>query len=303
MSVMKDHFVNPDENRLRAGWRVFLFLVAAFLVATVVNGIIKTVFGGPPSDKTVSIVVRGLIVIVNATLVVGLMRRYIDKKSFVSLGLRFDGSGMLDLLVGLVLSGLMVGIIFVLLLYFGLLEIKEVGWTGSGIPSMLGILLWLFGIGLAVGWSEELAFRGYLLQNLREGIGMVWAVILSCILYGIVHMLNPNSTLLSGMLIAVIGFLRIFGWLRSGQLWLSMGMHTGWNFFQGPIFGFQVSGTHSEVLIKHTLTGQGWITGGPFGPEAGIIVVPMVLFALLVMFLWTTKRENTPWLEEKKRAA
>ena len=96
--MVKDYFVNPDENRLRAGWRIFLFLVAAFLIATIVNGIVKVVFGGPPSDKTVSIVVRGVIVIVNATLMVGLMRRYIDKKPFVSLGLRFDGSGMLDLL-------------------------------------------------------------------------------------------------------------------------------------------------------------------------------------------------------------
>jgi len=149
----------------------------------------------------------------------------------------------------------MVGIVFVVLLSFGLLEIEEVGWTGSGISPI----------------------------------------------FGIIHMLNLNSTWLSGVLIAILGFLRIFGWLRSGQLWLSMGMHAGWNFFQGPIFGFQVSGLGTESLIKQTVIGPNWITGGSFGPEAGIVVVPVVLLALLVMFLWTFKRKNTPWIRHSKK--
>jgi len=108
-------------------------------------------------------------------------------------------------------------------------------------------------------------------------------------------MSNPDSTVFSGVLIAIFGFLRIFGWLRTNQLWLSIGMHAGWNFFQGPIFGFSVSGLDSESLIKHTITGPDWMTGGFFGPEAGIVVVPVVLFGLIVMFLWTIKRDDTPW--------
>nr|QNO53989.1 hypothetical protein OHMBFCMF_00008 [Methanosarcinales archaeon ANME-1 ERB6] len=298
--MKKSYFINPDENRLRAGWRIFLFLVAMFLIAIIVNGVVKLA-GGPPADETFSWVLRGIIVIINATLVVWILRRYIDKKSFVSLGLKFDSLGILDVLVGIILSGLMVGIVFVVLLSFGLLEIEEVGWTGSGISPIFGIILWFFGIGAAVAWSEELAFRGYLLQNMSEGIGLVWAVTISCIFYGVIHMLNPNSTWLSGVLIALIGVLRIFGWLRSSQLWLSMGMHAGWNFFQGPIFGFQVSGLSTESLIKQTVIGPDWITGGSFGPEAGIVVVPVVLLALLVMFLWTSKRKNTPWILHSKK--
>jgi membrane protease YdiL (CAAX protease family) len=126
----------------------------------------------------------------------------------------------------------------------------------------------------------------------------VWAVVVSCILYGLMHMSNPNSTCLSGTLIAVIGFLRILGWLRTGQLWLSMGMHAGWNFFQGPVFGFSVSGMTTGSLITHSLSGPDWVTGGPFGPEAGIVVVPVVLLAILVMCLYTVKRSQRcrpPW--------
>ncbi|MFC1502296.1 hypothetical protein ACFL6A_02680 [bacterium] len=79
-----------------------------------------------------------------------------------------------------------------------------------------------------------------------------------------------------------------------------MGMHAGWNFFQGPIFGFSVSGMETESWIKHTLQGPTWITGGSFGPEAGIFVLPVVLLGLLVMVFWTKKRGNTPLKKKMK---
>jgi membrane protease YdiL (CAAX protease family) len=296
---LKNCFWNPDENRLRAGWRIILFLIIVPVMLRTLVVVIKPFIGGTLEDQMVSWVFRGVLVVITATLAVWMSRRFFDKRSVSSLGLRLDGKAILDGLVGLALSGLMVAIVFGVLLYSGLLEVKEIGWTGSGTSPILAILLWFFGIGAAVGWSEELIFRGYLLQNLRDGVGMMWAVTLSCIFYGLVHMLNPNSTLLSGLLISIIGYLRIFGWLRSSQLWLSMGMHAGWNFFQGPIFGFSFSGYGSESLIKQSVIGPDWITGGSFGPEAGIVVVPVVLLGLLVMFLWTGKRKNTPWIQRK----
>lgn len=89
----------------------------------------------------------------------------------------------------------MIGTLFVVFLVSGLLEIKEISWRSSGFPAVFGILFWLFGIGLAVGWSEELAFRGYLLQNMKDGMGIWWAVFLSCLLYGLIHMSNPSSSI------------------------------------------------------------------------------------------------------------
>jgi membrane protease YdiL (CAAX protease family) len=294
--MIKNYFWNSDENRLRTGWRLFLFIPAVPVIMRILNLALRPVFGGSLENNTISWVFRGILVVIGGTLIVWIFRQFIDRKSFVSLGLRFDRLAIWDMLVGFVLSGFMVGLFFAVLLAFGMLEIEEIGWTSSGFLPILEIFLLLFGVGLATGYSEELAFRGYILQNLGEGIGLVWAVVVSCILYGLMHMPNPNSTLLSGVIIAILGFLRIFGWLRTGQLWLSIGMHAGWNFFQGPILGFSVSGLDSESLIKHTISGPNWMTGGSFGPEAGIVVVPVVLLALMVMFLWTAKRDGTPWL-------
>jgi membrane protease YdiL (CAAX protease family) len=294
--MIKNYFWNSDENRLRTGWRLFLFIPAVPVIMRILNLALRPVFGGSLENNTISWVFRGILVVIGGTLIVWIFRQFIDRKSFVSLGLRFDRLAIWDMLVGFVLSGFMVGLFFAVLLAFGMLEIEEIGWTSSGFLPILEIFLLLFGVGLATGYSEELAFRGYILQNLGEGIGLVWAVVVSCILYGLMHMPNPNSTLLSGVIIAILGFLRIFGWLRTGQLWLSIGMHAGWNFFQGPILGFSVSGFDSQSLIQHTISGPNWMTGGSFGPEAGIVVVPVVLLALMVMFLWTAKRDGTPWL-------
>lgn len=299
--MSKKVFLNPVDSRLRAGWRVLLFLLAVPIVSRILIVIVKPLLGNTLENEAISWFFRGVVVVIAATLLVWLFRRYLDKKPLISLGLRFNGRALLDIAVGFVLSGLMAWAIFILLLQFKFLEIQEICWRGNGISPILEISLWFLGVGAAVAWSEELGFRGYILQNLGEGIGIVWAIVVSCILYGLMHMSNPNSTLLSGTLIAVIGYLRIFGWLRTGQLWLSMGMHAGWNFFQGPILGFGVSGFGSQGIIKHTLSGPKWITGGVFGPEAGIIVVPVVVLALIVMFLWTSKRVGTPWLRLRRK--
>jgi hypothetical protein len=139
-----------------------------------------------------------------------------------------------------------------------------------------------------VGFWEELVFRGYILQNMAEGMGMRTAIILSCLLYGLVHSLNPNAGLLSTAIIVMFAYLRIYGYLGTGQLWLSIGMHTGWNFFQATVFGFAASGhAEDQTLITHDAQAPDWLSGGDFGPEATVLTIPIVLAALLAMRIWS----------------
>lgn len=299
MNTVKNIFFNNNEKRLRAGWRIFIFIVFFILTSRILSKVGLEIVGNLDKTESAYWVFRGIIVIVASSLVVWIIRKYFDKKTFISLGLGLDSFAVKDFFVGIAISGLMIGSIFIILLISGLSEIKEMSWSGNGISAVIQILLWFFGMGLAVGWSEELAFRGYLLQNMKDGMGLFWAVLISCLLYGLLHMSNPNSTILSGILISVFSYLRIFGWLRTGQLWLSMGMHAGWDFFQGPILGFSVSGMNTKSLVKQTISGEDWITGGSFGPEAGIIVIPVIILSLILMYLWTLKRVNTPWEKYK----
>jgi len=282
----KKIFSNETEQRPRAGWRLLAFILIFMMMNAIVSVVIRFGFGGQPKDKTLATALLGVLLVMTATSAVYLSRRYLDKKSCSSLGLKIARASMADLFFGFFLSGLMIGVVYLALIALGWVNFQSLAWP----VDWAKLALLFLGVGATVGWWEELVFRGYLLQNLQEGLGLRWAIGISCLLYGAIHLLNPNATLLSGLLIAFIGYLRIFGWLRTRQLWLAMGMHAGWNFFQGPIFGFAVSGRESFSLLKHEITGPNWITGSTFGPEAGFIAVPVVLFGLFMMLLWARKR-------------
>ena len=290
--TLKRAFFNETEQRPRAGWRLLVFALLFMLLNAIVSVVVRFGFGGRPKDKATATALLGVLLVITATNAVYLSRRYLDKRSFSSLGLQTTRTRAADLCFGFLLSGLMVGLTFLALLSFGWIKFQGLTWPQNQSVAFMQLTLLFLGVGATVGWWEELVFRGYLLQNLQDGLGLKWAIGISCMLYGMIHLLNPNANLLSGLLIAAIGFLRIFGWLRTRQLWLSMGMHAGWNFFQGPIFGFAVSGRESFTLLQHESIGPSWITGGAFGPEAGVIAVPAVLFGLLMMLLWTRKRRE-----------
>ncbi len=78
--------------------------------------------------------------------------------------------------------------------------------------------------------------------------------------------------------------------MSTKMLWLSIGMHIGWNFFQGPIFGFSVSGHKKISLLKHISTSdKEYITGGEFGPEGSILIIPIIVLTLIVMRWYSAK--------------
>ncbi len=250
-------------------------------------------------------VIVGILALV-ATVSVFLARRYLDKRSFVSLGLGGGGKAWRDGLFGFGLSGAMAAIFLLMNLGLGLLEIQSAGTAfGSASQSALntyGPLLQSFGWGalgilflehLLVGYWEELVFRGYLFRNMTEGMGLRLSIAISCLVYGLIHVANPNAGLLSTGIIVLFGFLRIYGLLLTRYLWLSIGMHIGWNFFQGPVFGFGASGHRKPSLLELNIKGPEYLTGGAFGPEGSVLIIPVLILALLSM-RWWAGRESKP---------
>lgn len=291
---MKAIFRNQQDQRLRAGWRIFLFLLL-FCSGSGLIFAVKPLF--PELSKREFIEGYSLLVIsiiaLSATLFVPIARRYLDKKTMVSLGLRFDRAAVIDIIYGFTLSGAMVFLFFMLGYIFGLFEIDQINW-GSSKTAFTDYLSYIavFSFGVLallllemaiVAWWEELVFRGYLLQNMMDGMGPTVAVVISCLFYGLVHSTNPHATLLSSSIIVLFGFLRIYGYLATGMLWLSIGMHWGWNFFQGPVFGFGASGHRSVSLIEISNSSEDWLSGGNFGPEGSVLIIPILGLALWAM--------------------
>jgi len=297
--MIKNIFVNPIEHRLRTGWRILILLTFLVIVKVKVLTILIKLVGGPPDNKLLSELIKGSFLIVVSTIAIVISRKFIDKKSFKSFGLDFKKNGVTDLFVGFIISGLMIGMIFLSLKIMGYVKIEDFGFNNVVISNMFTFLLWLLIIGVSVSWFEELTFRGYLLQNLTDGIGIRWAVLLSSIIFGLIHLQNPNATMLSGIIIILITFILVLGWLRTGQLWIPFGLHAGWNFFLGPVFGFPVSGMLEDSFIKLTINGPEWITGGEFGPEGGYLVLPIIGIGMILLFVLTKKRKDTPWNQFK----
>ena len=303
-SIKKIMFTNPDENRLRAGWRILLFFLIFWVFAAFIF-VLKPLFGDISKREYLSqySLVIVAVLSLSATVSVAIARKFLDKKSFHSLGFGKFRHAWPDLLFGFFLSAAMAGSFLLLTTGLGFASITAVGFPEGPAPSPTdsgfavyiqvmswGVLLLLLLEHILVGYWEELVFRGYLFGNLADGLGRNLAIGISCILYGLLHATNPNAGWLSTGIIVFFGFLRIYGLLATGLLWLSIGMHIGWNFFQGPVFGFGASGHQKPSLFQLELAGPDWLSGGSFGPEGSILIVPILLLAILAMRYWARKR-------------
>lgn len=290
-SPLKQFFFSPKEDRLRAAWRLLL----QFLILMFISTIFALPFAGmlvQPDQGGISFyLVNGFVTALPVTISVYLARRWLDRRSFLDLGLRWDAIAVRELSIGFGLTGLMFVVIFLLELAFGWLRFEALTWQEQSLSAVLqGTLLMLLAY-VFTGWGEELLFRGYWLQNLIQGSSTFWGVVISSTIFALAHLLNPNPSLGAVLGLIAGGLFFAYAYLRTGQLWLPIGIHIGWNFFEGVVFGFQVSGTQPFRLIQQTVSGPEIITGGAFGPEAGLILLPALLLGFLVIGAYTRDRD------------
>jgi hypothetical protein len=224
------------------------------------------------------------------TLSVFLARRFLDRRSFVSLGLLVNIDTVRDLGTGFGIAFLVMGLIYLAQWALGWLRLDGFA-GGSEQPwSVAANSLLYLAIFLLVGWSEELMSRGYHLQTIASGTNLLWGVLLSSAIFGALHLGNPHATWIGAIGIFFAGLFLGYAFVRTGQLWLPMGLHIGWNFFEGVVFGFPVSGLTVFHLTRVTVSGPEPWTGGAFGPEAGIIVLPAIAIGSYLIHLYTRSR-------------
>ena len=149
-------------------------------------------------------------------------------------------------------------------------------------------------LGIASGIFEETLFRGVLLRQLERLVGTWWALAATSVLFGAVHMMNPDATWVGAVSIMIeAGILLGAAYLYPRRLWLAAGIHAAWNFTQAWVFSVPVSGTGETVGILVTRrTGPEWLTGGDFGLEASLAAV-FVASAAGLWMLWKAHQHGT----------
>lgn len=175
------------------------------------------------------------------------------------------------------------------------------GWAsvpeGTTRAALFGRVVLLF---LAVGIFEEVAVRGILFRQLEQAIGTWLAIVASALFFGFGHRGNPGATWVSSVAIAIeAGALLAAAYVATRSLWLPIGLHWAWNLFEGPVWGSRVSGNDVAVLADARFPGPALLTGGAFGPEAGLpaMVLGVVLGAWFIVLAIRRQQIVTPaWM-------
>jgi len=293
-------FFSPDEPRLRAGWRLALQSVILLLFGACLSipllGILLLVdpqlLTSYPQLKPTSLLLSVIPEALAVTASVFLARRFLDKRSIESLGLRLNVQSLLDILAGMGIALLQMGLIYLLMFQLGWITFGGFAWDFDQLSTVLGNTLLFFVIFIFVGWNEELLSRGYHLQTIASGLNLFWGVVISSAVFGFFHLPNPGASWVSTAGIFFAGVYLAYAYFRTKQLWLSIGLHIGWNFFEGVVFGFPVSGLDIYALTRIQVHGPELWTGGAFGPEAGLIVLPALILGAVLIYLYSMRRTD-----------
>lgn len=292
-SLITRIFISSDEPRMRAGWRLVSHTLLYMILSTASLFVYVLIFGLSIFEDIEGLTIPTVLEMLVMILVTWIARRFFDRRPFHSLGFQLDNHTLLDMLLGFALPCLLIGSIYIFEWAMGWLQFDGWAWNTTPQSEVLSSSFNMLITFIAVGLTEELQFRGYYLQNLTEGINLPWALFLSSTVFSLLHFINPYANWASFLGVLAAGYFMAYGWVRTGRLWLSIGLHIGWNFFEGVVFGFPVSGLEIPGLIHHRVNGPTLITGGAFGPEAGFIILPAIIIGAAVIRFYTRERKLT----------
>lgn len=200
------------------------------------------------------------------------------------LGMSLKGRGK-DLLAGLGVAVLLYAVGFGTSLLMGTVEIASVQWVPR---DLLGTLLFF----LLVAVTEEVMLRGFVLgRMLSAGMNRFVALFLSSALFSAMHLFNPNFALLPFVNILLAGCLLGASFLYTRNLCFPVVLHWFWNWLQGPVLGYEVSGMDSgETLLTLRLTGSDLLTGGSFGFEGSLLCTVLLVVGTLAIVAYYERR-------------
>jgi len=212
----------------------------------------------------------------------------LENKSWKSVGIIRINNQWKNLFMGLLLGASSILCITLILVATNQISLSLVK-INSNLLMNTGIYLLGF---IFVAINEELFFRGYVVSTLLQTRSYPVAYIASSIFFGLVHTSNPNIHIFGIINIVFIGLLFAYMFIQTKSLWMPMGYHLTWNFFQGNIIGYNVSGTNGSGFF-HIKSEDNFWTGGSFGVEASIWTTVIIIVGFFVTKVYTSRFSQT----------
>ncbi|WP_407528097.1 CPBP family glutamic-type intramembrane protease [Lacibacter sp. MH-610] len=263
---------------IKQGWlRAVLFLIAYLLLMLFTTTALSKLSASISLPDVPALWGNILIQLIVGILLVLIFRKWMDRASIKSLGLPLKQYAR-EAMIGFVSGIFLCHFIAVVLWLMQLLEwIPDDVSLLSLLPSFLLMVL--------VAFTEELVFRGYMLNNLMQSMNEKTALFASAFIFAAAHSFNAEFNLTAFFNILLAGLLLGINYIFTRNLWFGILLHLSWNFVQGPVIGFKVSGLELPSLLQQNLRGSILLTGGEFGLEASWLTT--IVFGMMIPVLYS----------------
>lgn len=284
---------NSTEKKplIQKSWlRVLLFVVIYFFVSLLISVPAILILTNIKSSELQTDIVQAistlssdylwlivLLEFLSSVICVFICRKFVDRKSFASLGFNTAGYWH-EMIAGFFLAPALIGI-GSLILYFT----KHIEWDTNAFNAQTFFIE--AGTLAFIAISEELVFRGYILNNLLQSFNKWTALVISSLLFTLFHLSNPGISAIPLATLFLGGLLFGINYIYTKNLWFPILLHFSWNLFQGPLAGYKVSGINFSSLLQTELKGDISITGGDFGFEGSFIATALLLITVLGLYL------------------
>jgi hypothetical protein len=281
--------MKTNAPRIKYGWlRALLFFISFFIFIAVfdligiaiVSSISAYSFEEYISDTKLLMENKMMLLMMVSQLfgtlfTVWIFQKFINRESFTSIGLEFNGYKD-DFVFGLLFGAGLIVLGFAILYIINFLSVASIQF------SLIDQLFYL-SLFAVVSLNEEIAIRGYILQNLSSSFNKYIALVLSSLVFMIMHIGNPNMSAVPLFNLFLAGLLLGVYYIHKNNLWFPIGAHITWNYFQGPVLGFEVSGNDVDSIFIQSLNGSELITGGEFGFEGSIILTVFMIIGIVYL--------------------
>lgn len=305
---MKKVFKNSN-NELRSGWKIagvigldFILEVALMAVFGMIAGvylaskflksdIVYTEIGNRVNDfmqnNAYGFLLTQVVAFICMVLAIFIFLKKVDKKKFKDIGITSIKKDYKNFIFGLLFGMISISFIFFILLATNNISVANLSKPDFSIYTLIGLIIFIL-----VGIKEELLCRGYCITALNQMKKPWLSVLLSSIIFSALHLLNPNVKALGLINIILVGILFGCMYVKTENLWMPIGYHITWNYFQGYVYGFHVSGLNSKGIFNCIVLKDNILTGGGFGPEAGLLTTIVIIIGLLIVWKLPEKYET-----------